>query len=227
MIPTTPLSGGAPEAVTEPGTATGGHQPLSRQIGLLIDTIGDRPIRLREIIFVLQGSSYLMLLILLSVPFCFPILLLGFSTPFGAVIAIIGLRLALRKEPWLPERILNVQMSAKLATKLLRTSQKSIRMLEKMLRPRWTYIVDPPVYHHLYGAIIFSCGALLLLPLPIPFSNVLPALPVILLAGALLERDGQFACAGVAMFLINILFFGAIFAGGGAVIGWLEAWFSG
>jgi hypothetical protein len=35
-------------------------------------------------------------------PFCTPIPLPGFSLPFGLVIAIIGLRLALGQKPWLP-----------------------------------------------------------------------------------------------------------------------------
>lgn len=203
------------------------HPALSEQIGAVLLSMGGRSIRLRDIIEVLHGGTYLMLLILLALPFCMPIPLLGLSTPFGAVIAIIGLRLALRKEPWLPDRVLNVELSPKMAGRILGASQKAVRGLEKMLRARWTVLVDPPVFQHLYGAIIFACGCLLLLPLPIPFSNVLPAVPVILLSGALLERDGKFAVGGLAMFLINLAFFGAIFLGGGVVISWLESWFSG
>jgi hypothetical protein len=220
-LPSIPPASEAPEIKVPRGPA------LSAQIGSLLTSLGERPIRLRDIIEVLHGGTYLMLLILLALPFCMPIPLLGLSTPFGAVIALIGLRLALRKEPWLPERVLNVELSAKMAGRVLGASQRAVHGLEKMLRVRWTILVDPPVYQHLYGAIIFACGCLLLLPLPIPFSNVLPALPVILLSGALLERDGKFACGGVFMFLVNLAFFGAIFLGGHAVIGWLEAWFSG
>jgi hypothetical protein len=37
---------------------------------------------------------------------------------------------------------------------------------------------------------------LLLLPLPIPFTNVLPALPIVLITLGMMERDGAFIAAG-------------------------------
>ena len=200
---------------------------MSEQILALLDFIKDEPLKLSEIIEVLHGRAYLILLIILSLPFCMPIPLIGLSVPFGVVIALIGLRLALRQEPWLPERILRIGVPPKLARQLLTGMLKIVLKMEKLLRPRLTFLVDSPFWHHLYGGIICFCGCLLLLPLPIPFSNVLPAIPVILLSGALLERDGYFAIAGLLAFSVNVLFFGALFLGGAAVIHWLESWFSG
>src|SRR5687768_15821211 len=85
---------------------------LSREIDDLLAALSERPISLREIIAVIQGRAYTLLLILFSLPFCLPLPLPGLSTALGAVIAIIGLRLSLRLEPWLPARILDAQFSS-------------------------------------------------------------------------------------------------------------------
>lgn len=200
---------------------------LSEEIDSLLLLAAERPLRLGEMISVIQGRAYTLLLILLSLPFCLPLPLPGLSTAFGAVIALIGFRLSLRLEPWLPERVLNMEFSSATMTRLLTASKRVARILEKMMRPRWSFLVDWVVLHHLYGAMICISGLLLLLPLPIPFSNLIPGLTIIFLAAALIERDGYFAIAGIVMFILTIAFFAGIFVGGVAVVNWLEEWFGG
>ncbi|RYD79485.1 MAG: exopolysaccharide biosynthesis protein, partial [Verrucomicrobiaceae bacterium] len=146
---------------------------LSEDIDSLLLLAADRPLRLQEVISVIQGRAYTLLLILLSLPFCLPVPVPGLSTAFGAVIALIGFRLSLRLEPWLPERILNAEMSSANVTRLLSASKRVARVLEKLMKPRWSFLVDWRVMNHIYGGMICICGLLLLLPLPIPFSNLL------------------------------------------------------
>ncbi|MGV3531993.1 MAG: exopolysaccharide biosynthesis protein [Chthoniobacteraceae bacterium] len=197
---------------------------LSAEIDLLLEALAERPLRLREMITVMQGRAYTLLLILISIPFCLPIPLPGLSTVLGGIIALIGLRLSLRQDPWLPERVLDAQLSAATVTRLLTASRRVARLLESVLRPRFSFLVDFVVMHHVYGAMICISGLLLLLPLPLPFTNMLPALTVILLSGALLERDGYFAVGGMLMFVITIAFFASLFAGGMALVHVIEDW---
>jgi hypothetical protein len=216
----------------EPATATATAPPprarrLSEEIDTLIQIIAKRPLRLREMLVVMQGRAYMLLLILLSLPFCTPIPIPGLSTLFGGIIAVIGLRLSLRLDPWLPARILDAQIPPKLVSTLLHASRKTARGIEVLLKPRLSFLVDFLLLHHLYGAMIFISGLLLMLPLPIPFSNILPAITIIFLAAALLERDGYFVIAGVLAFVVDAAFFSAIFIGGAAVVNWLEDWFGG
>ncbi len=200
---------------------------LSEDIDSLLLLAADRPLRLREVVSVIQGRAYTLLLILLSLPFCLPVPVPGLSTAFGAIIALIGFRLSLRLEPWLPERVLNAEMSSANITRLLGASKRVARILEKLMKPRWSFLVEWRVMNHAYGAMICICGLLLLLPLPIPFSNLIPGLSIIFLSAAILERDGYFAIAGMIMFVLTLLFFAGIFIGGVAVVNWLEEWFGG
>lgn len=200
---------------------------MSRQVMNLLDHVQHGPMSLGEIIHVLKGRAFLILVLILSVPFCLPIPLIGLSVPFGVVISLIGLRLALRQAPYLPKRIQRIKVPQKLATQLLKGILRVVLLIERFSKPRLQFLVSSNIWHHLYGAIICFCGGLLLLPLPIPFSNVIPAIPIILLAAALLEEDGVLAILGIITFVLCFAFFGALFIGGAAMIAWLEQWFSG
>ena len=200
---------------------------LSQELARLRQRFAERPVRLREPLELMAGRGYTVLLVVLALPFCTPIPLPGLSTPFGLVIALIGLRLSLRLRPWLPERLLNVQLPARFFPKLFGAAARLVRSLEFLLRPRLTFLVDWTLLHHLYGLMILVSGVLLLLPLPIPFTNFFPAFTVVLLAAALLERDGGFIIAGLLVFAFSLVYFGAIFIGGAAVVDWVREWFGG
>ena len=64
------------------------------------------------------------------------------------------------------------------------------------------------------GALIMTSGLLLLLPVPVPLTNTLPALTVILLAAGAMERDGLFFFAGCAAFTGTLAYFGLLAFGG-------------
>lgn len=58
-------------------------------------------------------------------------------------------------------------------------------------------------------------GLFLIIPLPLPFSNSLPAGTVLLLAAGALERDGLAFLAGCGLFVITAAYF-LLLAFGGA-----------
>ncbi len=64
-----------------------------------------------------------------------------------------------------------------------------------------------PWLEQLHAVSIVICALMLLLPLPIPFSNIVPAWAILLIAGGLLERDGVFILAGHVATLIAGTFF--------------------
>jgi hypothetical protein len=200
---------------------------LSEEMAGLIEAFAERSVTLREVMEVLRGRAYTLLLILLALPFCTPIPLPGVSSPFGLVIAVIGFRLALRQNPWLPQRLLDTKVPPRFFARLLGAACRLIRGLEFFLRPRWTCLLDAKPLHHGYGAILCVSGLLLLLPLPVPLSNGLPALTIVLVACAILERDGYFVLAGLVMFVLTLCFFGAIFWGGTEAVTWLREIFFG
>src|SRR5688572_13594976 len=80
---------------------------LSEELAALVEAFAERSVTLQEVLEVLHGRAYTLLLFFLALPFCTPIPLPGVSTPFGIVIALIGFRLSLGQKPWLPKKLLN------------------------------------------------------------------------------------------------------------------------
>lgn len=194
---------------------------LSVELIELSESVKDADLTLGDLMNQLEGRVYTLLLVLLSLPFCQPIVLPGLSTPFGVVIALLGLRFSLRKQPWLPQRLLNTRLTAKFLPAVMRGSAKLLGTMEKLLHPRLTWIFDYHITQMLAGFAVFFCGALLLLPLPVPLSNLFPALAVFLTAAAFAERDGYCLIVAAFAFLMTLLFFGGIAWGGVGAVSWI------
>ena len=86
----------------------------------------------------------------------------------------------------------------------------STHHFERLLRPRLLWLTASPHLLQLHALPIVICALMLLLPLPVPFSNVIPAWGIMLIAGGLLERDGAFIIAGYLAALFTAAFFAAI-----------------
>lgn len=190
----------------------------------LAEEFSERPLGFDELVHVTHGRAYDCLLIILSLPFLTPIPLPFLSTALGSIMILIGARLALGRRPWLPQRVLEHKVEGRMVVRLLSAGSRILRSLEIFLRPRLAFVHTTWVFQRLTGVLIVLSGSLLLLPLPIPFSNILPAATVLLLAAGALERDGVFFFAGCLMFAVNILFFGALAVGGIEAVSWVLKW---
>jgi hypothetical protein len=199
---------------------------LSVELQILSDSAEHSDLTMGDLVDRLEGRVYTLLLVILALPFCQPIMLPGLSTPFGMIIALLGLRFALRQHPWLPQRLLKTHLSGKYLPRILHGSARVLGGIEKLLHPRLLFLFDYRLTQFLAGMAVFFSGLMLLLPLPIPFSNMLPSLTVVLVASSFSERDGATLGAGLILFLISLGFIGAIFFGGSEAITWICNGFS-
>ncbi|MEO6002808.1 MAG: exopolysaccharide biosynthesis protein [Opitutus sp.] len=200
---------------------------LSDDLALILREFEVENVTLREVMAVLHGRGYVLLVMLLALPFSTPIPLPGLSTPFGLVIALIGARLSLGQKPWLPQRLLDTRLSPKFFVKVFAAARKILRGFEYLLRPRLLWMTGSPRLLQLHAVPILLCAVLLLLPLPIPFSNILPAFSILLLAAGLLERDGWFIVAGHIGFVLAVAYFVFVGLAGKEGLHALFRWFTG
>lgn len=180
---------------------------LSDELAMILREFEVETVTLREVLALLHGRGYVLLLMFLALPFCQPIPLPGLSTPLGLIIAIIGVRLALGHKPWLPQRLLDTRLSPKLFAKIFALTQRIVRWFERFLRPRMLHVTASPRLEQLHAVPIVICALLLLLPVPIPFSNVIPAWGILLICGGLLERDGKFIIGGYVATVASLAYF--------------------
>lgn len=185
-----------------------------RELQELVDRYDRQGVKLGALLDRTEGRGYYLLLVLISLPFVTPIPLPGFSIPFGIAIALIGLRLTVGHKTWLPRYVLEWEISPGLLAKVIRGMGRTLKVVEVVLRPRLAFMQDWIAFRRMAGVIIMICGLLMVLPLPLPFSNSLPAWTVLFLSIGAIERDGLFFILGTIAFGVTVAFFTFLAVGG-------------
>ena len=191
---------------------------LSAELHDLAEEFKHHAVTVEEVIRVLQERAYTLLIVLFALPFCAPVTLPGLSTPLGLVIAIMAGRFALGLPPWLPQKLLRTELPPRFFRQLLEGASRIIALLEKVLRPRLPALTATPRLVRLHAFMVCLAAITLLIPAPIPFSNLLPALGILLGAAGVMERDGLAILAGYFFTGVGIAYFVII-----AIMG-AEAW---
>lgn len=199
-----------------PPTGSAEAKPVlfSLELRELIARFEGQPVRLGALFEATKGRGYNLLLLLITLPFVTPIPLPGVSIPFGVGVALLGARMALGQKPWLPDRLLRRELPAGFLGKVLGVASRVVRLLEFFLRPRLSFVRNHEVFTRIAGGLITLSGVFLILPLPLPFSNSLPAWTVIFLSAGALGRDGLFFIAGCVSFAVSLAFFTLVAVGG-------------
>jgi hypothetical protein len=78
---------------------------------------------------------------------------------------------------------------------------------ERMLKPRFGVLTGAPV-DYLAGLVCFVLAVVL--ALPIPLANILPAISICLFALGLIEKDGLFTLAGFAVAVVSMIVAGGV-----------------
>ena len=134
----------------------------------------------------------------------------GTSTILGAPLVFLAAQLAFGRAPWLPSVVARRSMPRTDFAVLVRRIAPWLERAERLLRPRLTRLALPPA-EYAVGALCLLLAVLLVLP--IPLGNMLPALAISLLALGVLERDGVWVLAGlVATAASLVLVSGVLFA---------------
>lgn len=119
----------------------------------------------------------------------------GTSAILGAPLVFLAAQLAFGLKPWLPKVIASRSMTrADFALLIVRVAPWLARA-ERLLKPRWSALAAPPM-EYLIGLLCLLLSVVVLLP--VPLGNMLPALAVSLFALGVLERDGVWVIAGAA-----------------------------
>jgi len=147
------------------------------------------PVTLDEL-FILSGpQGHGFLTIFLILPFLQPIPFPGFSTVIGLILAMIGVFVALDRPPWLPRRYAAYAVEPAVVLRLCTALEKLLERIEKLIKPRVKTVFAHRWFRVLNGTLWVLNALALSLPLPIPFSNFIPAVVVLLFALGTLEED--------------------------------------
>lgn len=175
------------------------RQPLSE----VLREICDRPAPTISIGELMErfGARALGALLLVFAIVCILPLPPGATTIFGAPLVLLSPQLVLgRSTPWLPARL----RAQTLATAHLREGLprvlRWVERVEAVSRPRLPVLFGPWGLRAIGGVCTILA---LVLILPIPLGNMLPAAAVSVLSLALVQRDGVLALCGYLLALLS------------------------
>jgi hypothetical protein len=105
---------------------------------------------------------------------------------------------------------LKYRLQKNTASKILKGSISVLNKFEKIFKQRAQVLTAKNSIHVINGILLVSSAFLLMLPLPIPLTDTLPAYSIFLLSAGILESDGYFVIISYALIIITALYFGLI-----------------
>ncbi len=157
-----------------------------------------------------QGHGFLALFLVL--PFLQPIPLPGISSAIGILLTIIGVFVALRRPPGVPARVARVKIEPEHLLRICRSAERLLGAIEHVVKPRFQWLFAQRWFRLTNGFVWIVHALVFSLPLPIPFSNSLPALVILLMALGILEEDFGVILVAYAGAVVNVVFFGGLIA---------------
>lgn len=141
------------------------------------------------------------LLLIFAIPNAFP-MPPGVSFVMGAPLLFISFQLMIgRPSLWLPRAMTNRGVSRAAFVGMSLRVLPVLRRIERVVKPRYQRIFNP-LGERLVGAITFVLA--LLIFLPIPFGNMLPAFAMVAFAFGLVEFDGAAIVVGWVLAAVSI-----------------------
>jgi hypothetical protein len=143
-------------------------------------------------------------------------LIIPLPPPFPSIISIplvifAAQMIAGYSSPKLPKRFANLSVKRSVLAMLIQKSSPYIRKMEKILRPRLLFMTSP-VAERVVGVFILIFSTFVLMPMPL--SNFIPGLGVLIISFGLLGKDGLVVLCGILIGLAGVaISISAVFLG--------------
>lgn len=167
-------------------------------------------VSVREMLSMMGEQGLLLLCMVLMLPFLLPVSVPGISTVFSVVVILAGISVTFNWL-WLPDRIMEHQISAPAMANSMRRGAHVFARLDRVSRPRLRALTHGATMNRLNGLFLILDGILLIFPLGgVPFSNTLPGISILLLSAGMIQRDGIVLAGGYLMMIGSIVYFSVL-----------------
>jgi hypothetical protein len=166
-----------------------GHTEPRISLGALRDALGDRGFGVLLFIFALPNLVPVNIP-LLSAVLGLPLVLLAAQLSYG------------RHKPWFPDWLTQQSFPRQGLTNVVLRALPFLERTERLLKPRLTVLLSWTAERFVGVAILILA---LILTLPIPFANWLPACGIAIIGLAIVEKDGLAVLVGLAVGVASVL----------------------
>lgn len=178
-------------------------QKTSQLIAEIVEScLEDGTVTVEEFLVKLGNRVHTLAIFVLAIATVVAGVVPGFSTLAAVPILFIAMQMMIGRDViWLPPSIRTKQISSRVIRGALAQSIPTLQLVEKFLRPRWSFLVGPYAVRFLAFIMVLLA---LILSLPIPAGNFIPSMGISILALAILERDGLLVAVSLAaVFLVS------------------------
>lgn len=181
------------------------YTPFVLSLKLLLKSPKDSTVK--KIFSILSEHGHPALILIFTLPLCFPIQIPGMSTPFGLLCSLVGVQIAFKKPLWLPNWLLRKKVSKKMLDKVVKKTINLSAFLQKFTKRRATVFTQNRAFITFNGILLFILALIVSLPIPIPTINLVSAIPIICISLGLLKEDGICVLVGYFFSIVCFLFF--------------------
>src|SRR5436309_14822450 len=173
-------------------TTSSEREPLS---AIIAEMLGSQVVTVGEVADRVAQRGFGLIMSVLALPTMIPVLPPGSAAFIGLLYILLAVQMLIGlPRPWLPVRVRNYRLTSGTMRMLQERGIPLLRRVERLARPRATWVPDALVTRAvavavlLLGIVLFS---------PLPFFNTIPAMTVLILGIGLFNRDSLFLLGGV------------------------------
>ena len=164
-----------------------------QSIELMAEEAPEEGFSLRMIFDRLDERAFGAALFILALPCCIPFLYGVPQVVSLPMMVLAGQMVAGREEPWLPQKFGQRMIDKKGLTRTAKGGRKWFGWLEKIARPRLTFLMGARGERIIGLFLVFFCASILV---PLPSTNTVPGFGVAIIAFGLMARDGILVILG-------------------------------
>lgn len=175
---------------------------------VLEETVGNHTadkISLGELMRVLQERGFGLLMVVLVLPNCVPIPVPpGVSTIFSLPLIFLAVQMLIGKPtPWLPQWLKEKTIKRSTLAAMVAKVSPRLKIVEKLLRPRLSFF-ESNAGERVVGFfwLVFAIS----ISVPLPMTNFVPGIGILLMSLGLLSRDGLVIIIGIIIGLLGCAF---------------------
>ena len=173
------------------------HIPTSAILEALLAEAPEDHVTLSWLMSHLRVRSFGVVMLLLGVLGLLP----AGSPAVGVLVALFACQMILARErPFLPRFVADRRLPTRRIASLVRGLVPLLGWLERFIHPRWH--TPFRMTKRVIGLVILLLATTL--ALPVPLSNVVPALVIMLISIAYIEEDGALLCLALAAALVSL-----------------------
>lgn len=166
----------------------------------------------------LHERAFGFILLILALPCCIPLLygipqIVALPLMFVSAQILIG-----RRVPWLPQKLAARRISTEGLNSLAGRAGPWLRRIEALSHPRLSFLTRPPAERLIGLALVLFSASILV---PLPGTNTVPGIAVVIVAMGLLQRDGVLVGIGS---VIGTVWIATLIFAGASLASLIKAW---